>query len=92
MLAFAVRVGENIVRALPATLTRLLLLLTVAGGLYLHLTATTRIAVLERAKDIHEFQMSQLLLAMQGLTDEVRAYREDQREEIKALRRRGVKE
>lgn len=92
MLTFAIRVGEAFVRALPATLARLLLLAVVVGGLLLHHTATQRITKLEQASGMHEFQMSQLLLAMQDLTGEVRAYRADQRDEIKALRRRGLKE
>ena len=93
MVAFALRVLEATAKALPANLARLLLLGTVVGAVVIHHRSTSRIAALEHASQMHEYQMGQLLLAMQDLTGEVRAYRADQRDEIKALRaRRGAKE
>ena len=93
MLGFATKILEGAVKALPANLARLLLLGSVVGAIVVHHRSTSRIQALEHASQRHEYQMAQLLMAMQDLTGEVREYRADQRDEIKALRaRRGAKE
>ncbi len=84
------RVGEALVKMLPAAVARLLLLAVVVGALALHFSAVARISALERATDQHEFKMQQLLTAMQELTSEVRNYREDIRQENKALKKQRL--
>lgn len=86
MLAFVLRVGQAIIRILPAAIARLLVLAVLVLAGLAHVSATRRIEVLERTQDRLETQNGHVLRALNELTAEVRGYREDIREENKALK------
>jgi hypothetical protein len=86
VLAFFLRVGEAIVRALPAALARLLLVAVLLGAAVLHLSAVSRIARLEREHDALAIETRLLRGAVTELLGEIRGYRDDIRAENKALK------
>ncbi len=93
MSSLLARFIEAFVRLLPATLARMLLVLSVMGALGLHLWAMERIHKLEMADADRrvevgkiQAQNSYVLRAVEDLTVEIRGYREDIRSENKNLR------
>ncbi len=93
MLALLTKTLKTIIDMLPAAVARLLLLLALVGALTLHLKASQRIRMLEdadgalrQADALLAEQNRHILEVMTDLTDEVRGYRQDMREENKALR------
>ncbi len=90
MPAFFTRCFEAIVKALPAALVRVLLLVTLIGAAVLHFYATGRIGALERSQDALVIQNGHVLRAVNDLAAEVRGYRDDIREENKALKKQRL--
>lgn len=92
-LTFVADIGRALAKALPPIIAWVLLLLTAVGAVALHVTAAERITVLETQErklentDTLLSGQNQLVMkSVQELTEEVRGYREDIREENKALK------
>jgi ABC-type transport system involved in cytochrome bd biosynthesis fused ATPase/permease subunit len=95
MLAFLLKVGQSIVHVLPAAIARLLVLAVLLVALLLHVSASRRIEKLEVAETERRVQYENVINAVTELKIEVRGYRDDMRQENKALkeqRRMGRKE
>jgi hypothetical protein len=86
MTAFLVEVGKAVVKTLPATVARILLLVSIVAAFALHMAATARITALEHSDIVLGEQTRSMIDAVDALTVEVRGYREDMREENKLLR------
>lgn len=95
--AFFARLVESFVQLLPPAIVRVALLLTVAGALFLHLLASFRIERLEtemaRMKVETQASMAEVKAEtkamgsrLEELVTEIRSYRQDIREENKALK------
>ena len=86
MGTFLAEAFKAFVRALPDALVRVLLIVVVVGAAVLHLLATERITNLERSQSDLRIQNVHVLTAVNDLATEVRGYREDMREENRALK------
>lgn len=93
MTSMFARFIETFIRLLPATIARTLLVLVTVGALGLHIWAMERIRSLEVADTDRRVEAAELraqnahvLAAVKELAEEIRGYREDIRDENKALR------
>ena len=93
MMAFLAATGRALVAQLPPAIARILVLMLLVGVLTLHVWASARITALEladeklRTADIMlSEQNKHVLAAVAELTTEVRGYRDDIRDENKALK------
>ena len=92
MITFILGFFRELIKLLPAAVARVLLILTLLGGISLHLLSVRRIEVLERGADAAQIKgdlrYNQLLRSVDELAIEVRGYRADILEQNKELRKR----
>jgi hypothetical protein len=80
---------KELLRLLPAAVARLLLLLTLVGGVVLHHTAVRRIEVLEQYRAESTASQTAQLAATRELAEEIKLYRAAVLEQNRLLRTRG---